>query len=468
MRAPRTIVLIVADDLGWGDAGCYSPVSRVPTPALDRLAAGGLRLTHARTPSALCTPSRYALLTGKEHWRTGATRPLVEPYGPPLIEPTTQTLASMLQSFGYRTAALGKWHLGLRYPSVLGGWTQNEHEVAFGNAVDGGPTALGFDHFFGTAGCCTSDPPYAFIKDAHFTEAPTMQAPPELCALPGVVHGAMVRDWDVRAVDDLLVDHAISQLTEHANSRDGPPFMLYMALSAPHNPWQAPEALRGATDDGPRGDMVAWFDRSVGRTLDALDHLQLAHEALVVVTSDHGPQYEQGLQGHRPTGPFKGRKNTVWEGGLRVPYWVRWPGRVPAGATSRVPFVHTDMLATLASLASMPDYGPRVAPAGGMDQSSSWLGGNWSARPPTLFECGGAKHRIGSWAVIDDNWKLIVDVDDDGREGPERLYNLVADPGETHDCARDGQNERAVVTRLAGILRDELVGASWTWLAGPG
>lgn len=474
---PRTILPIVADDLGWGDASCYSPDSRVLTPALDRLAREGLRLTHARTPSALCTPSRYALLTGRPHRRAGAARPLVDPYGPPLLEPGATTLATVLGGAGYRTALVGKWHLGLRYgrangalpaaseerdPSMHGRWTQREDEVDFGRPVSGGPTELGFDRFFGTAGCCTSDPPYAFLDGERFTEAPTLQAPPEMTALPGVMPGAMVPGWDVRTIDDILVDQTTGLLAEHAAEPDGPPLFLWLALSAPHNPWEPPEALAGATGDGARGDMAAFFDRSVGRVLDALDELGLADDALVLVTSDHGPQYEQGQHGHRPTGPLRGRKNTVWEGGLRVPFWLRWPGRIPAGSISDAAGVHLDVLPTLASLAGAAL--PTDFASEGLDRSSAWLGTASGPRPPLLFECGGARHRIGGWAVIDGAYKLIVELDEDGREAAKRLYDLDADPGERSDRASE---RPAVVSRLERHLHGELRDAGWATLADP-
>jgi len=462
--------VVVADDLGWGDAGCYAPASLVPTPALDRLATEGLRLTHARTPSALCTPSRYALLTGSAHWRTAAPRPLVDPYDPPVIEQGALTLASALRELGYRTAAVGKWHLGLRYPSTRGGWTQSESAVDFHGTFEGGPTALGFDHFFGTAGCSTSDPPYTFIEDDRFPTAPTAHTPSELAALPGVLPGAMDPAWDVSVVDDVLVDHALGLLEEHARASTGPPLLLYLALSAPHNPWEAPPALRGVTGDGQRGDMAAWFDRSVGRVLDGLARLELSQEALVIVTSDHGPQYEQGPNGHRPTGPFRGRKNTVWEGGLRVPFWVRWPGRIRAGATSSMPLVHTDLFPTLLALASTAGPGsPEATTAAfeGVDQSRGWLGDCWAQRPATLFECGGARHRIGGWAVIERQWKLIIEVDDDGREGPCRLYDLAVDPGEQHDRSNEAGEARAMLLQLGQVLRDELTRAGWASLADP-
>ncbi len=498
-------MLVVADDLGWGDARCYAPGSLVPTAALDRLAGEGLRLMGARTPSALCTPSRYAMLTGRAHWRTGSARPLVDPYGPPLLRPGTPTLPSILRGAGYRTALVGKWHLGLRYARRGGGWTQDEDEVDFGLPLGGGPTELGFDRFVGTAGCCTSDPPYALIDGERFVTLPVEVAPPELTALPGVWPGRMEPGWDVRTVDDRLVDAAEGILSEHAAAPDGPPLLLMVALSAPHNPWEPPPTLVGASGDGPRGDMAAAFDVSVGRLLRALDDLDLAGDTLLIVTSDHGPQYEAGPHGHRPTGPFRGRKNTVWEGGLRVPLWLRWPGRVAAGATSDVPYVHTDLLPTLAALAGAalpasagaapqrtgtspsggvardvpasgsagrirragdphPRGGTAAGPLEGYDLSSAWLGGAWRTRGPTLFECGGPGHRIGAWAVVDGAWKLVLELDAGGAEGAPRLYDLAADPGEARDLAPARPD---VAARLVELLRGEVAAEGWPSLAGP-
>ena len=462
-KPPRSIVLVVADDLGWGDPGCFQPGSTVPTPAMDRLAREGTRFTHWRTPSALCTPSRYAMLTGRSHWRSGLPRPLVEPYGPPIIDDGAFTLPRALGSVGYQSVLVGKWHLGFRYPAVAGGTTATERDLDVHGRLTGGPLAAGFDHFYGTAGCCTSDPPYAFIDDERFTTPPTDRSQRWLNDLPGVVAGCMAPGWDITLVDDVLVDMAARFLVEHATG-NGPPLFLMLALSAPHNPWVPPAGLRGASEDGDRGDMAAAFDRSLARLLSTIDAAGFADDTLLIVTSDHGPQYEEGPSGHRPVGPFRGRKNTVWEGGLRVPTVIRWPGRLAAGATSHAELHHGDLLPTLAALAGAAAEGPTLLD--GMNQVPALLGtGPATRHRPVLFESGGPVHRIGAWAVLDDGWKLHVPIRANGHEGGHHLYHLPSDPGESNDVA--GSNPD-VGRRLRKELDASLATAGWTSLSDPG
>ena len=186
------IVFIMADDMGYGDVTCYNSESRIPTPNIDRLAKEGVMFTDAHSSCAFCTPTRYGLLTGRYYWRTPKKHSLVMPYEPPTIEPERPTIASMLKSRGYTTGCVGKWHLGLLYPTRDGvptRYTQVEEDVDFSKPLDGGPLELGFDYFFGTAGCSTSDPPYCFIENDRTVGIPSIHSTEDLHALPGFMVG---------------------------------------------------------------------------------------------------------------------------------------------------------------------------------------------------------------------------------------------------------------------------------------
>ena len=291
------IVLVMADDMGYGDPGCYNAESKIPTPNIDRLAREGTRFTDAHSPSALCTPSRYGLLTGRYHWRTARAHHLVMPYEPPVIEKGQVTIASLLKEGGYKTACIGKWHLGFLYPTkdaAKASYTQQEVDIDFTKPLDGGPLAVGFDYFFGTAGCSTSDPPYCFIENDHTVGLPSVPSTEELNALPGFYPGLMVPQWRLENVDVELASQARAYIKEQVKSGSADPFFLYLPLSAPHNPWIVPEFLKGSSGDGPRGDMNVLADWCLGQVYTELEQQGILDNTLLIYTSDHGPQYNTG------------------------------------------------------------------------------------------------------------------------------------------------------------------------------
>lgn len=464
MRAGApNIVLILTDDTGYGDPPCYNPDSLVPMPHVDRLAQDGARFTDAHGTSALCTPSRYGILTGRYHWRKPRSHYLVNPYEPPLLEPSRATLPQLLSSAGYGTACVGKWHLGLRYPArgAEGGFTSEESSIDFTRPLDNGPLDVGFDRFFGTAGCSTSDPPYCFIEGRHTMGVPSLPSPDDLNQLPGFHPGLMVEDWDEERVDVRHIERAIEFIDEHHTARPTDPFFLYLALSAPHDPWLPPDFVRGVSAEGPRGDMNVLVDWCVGRISDALDERRMREDTLLIFTSDHGAM--PGQNGQRSAGRLRGRKNTVFEGGHRVPLIARWPGRIPPGSVSDELICTADLYATFADLLDVPlDDASAEDSFSALSALVPGSGRASPSRPVLVSDSGGLGNSpVGDFAIREGRWKLIVLArSDDGGIAARRfpvpdaldgvlLFDLGSDPEERTNVAA-GNPE--IVAHLSDLL----------------
>ena len=444
-RKLPNILIVLADDMGFGDPGCYNPASKIPTPRMDRLAAESVRFTDAHSPSALCSPTRYGLLTGRYAWRTRLQKFVLMPYEPPLIEPGRLTVASLLKKAGYATAYFGKWHVGLRWATKDGtpaeavidrdDWRksdwQRQWNIDFAKPVGGGPTTLGFDYFYGTSGCCTSDPPYCFIENDRTVAVPTRMSRAEWQGLPGFLPGPMADDWSEEECDYTLTRKAIAFLDDHVKRDPGRPFFMIHALSSPHNPFLAPAETKGKSGAGARGDLVMVVDWAVGQIADHLEKLGLAKDTLLIVTSDNGAV--KGENGHASEAGYKGYKAQVSEGGHRVPFIVRWPGVVRPGTTSAETISLIDMCAAFAALTgqSLPD--------GAAEDSSDVLPallGRGAARPSPearIFDSGN-----GDFAVRRGKWKAVAGTLEDlkaiaagGKAG--QLYDLDADPGEANN-----------------------------------
>ena len=460
------IVVIITDDTGSGDPPCYNPDSLCPMPHVDQLAQDGLRFTDAHGTSALCTPSRYGILTGRYPWRKRRDHYLVNAYEPPLIEPSQSTLPRLLGSAGYGTACVGKWHLGFRYPArgIEGGVTSDESSIDFTRPLDNGPLDAGFDVFFGTAGCCTSDPPYCFIEGRQTVGVPQLPSPEDLNEMPGFHPGLMVEDWDEERVDVHHVERAIEFIDQHHSERPDDPFFLYLAISAPHNPWLPPAFVRGKSQEGPRGDMNVLVDWCVGRIVDALDERGMREDTLLVFTSDHGAM--PGENGQRSAGSLRGQKNTVFEGGHRVPLIARWPGRIPAGGVSDELICTADLYATFAELlhVAMDDtsaedsfsFLPVLVPD--IPNSSVKSPG----RPVLVSDSGGLHNSPnGDFAIREGRWKLILLAQNpDGTLAERRLavpdaadgillFDLESDPVEETNVATDRPE---IVTHMSKLL----------------
>ena len=420
------IVYILADDMGYGDVGCYNPQSKIPTPYMDRLAREGMRFTDAHSPSAVCTPTRYGVLTGRYCWRTELKSHVLFNYELPLIEPERMTVASLLKRCGYHTGCFGKWHLGLGWgvkdgevfdfdlPLPWPGGSPDpveEDKIDFSKPIAGGPVELGFDRFYGTSGCSTAQPPYCFIDQDQTVGIPSVQKPVEMA---GGRRGLMVPDWDHKEADPIFTEKAVAYIEERAKDEDTP-FFLYLAASAPHEPCTVacvPEFLRGASEAGPRGDMVALFDWMVGQVMDALDRCGLADDTLVLVTSDNGalPGCNGRTYGHKSCGDWRGFKGFIWEGGHREPFIARWPGVVAPNSVCDALVGLQDFMATVADI-----VGESLPEDAGEDSASflpALMGENELVRNDLIHHSC-----MGVFSIRRGDWKLIVDCDNSGDMG---------------------------------------------------
>lgn len=355
------IVVILADDLGYGDLGCYNQQSKIPTPYLDRLAAQGLRCTDAHAPAAVCTPSRYGLLTGRYPWRPPA-KGVLPAWHAPIIANDCLTVPKLLQQHGYATACFGKWHLGLHWPTKDGKppktGADRRSNVDFTKPIADGPTTCGFDYYFGVD--VPNYPPYCFIENDHtvgIPSEPTDEFETVGPKLPG---------WNQEEILPELTRRAVRYLEDAAQAKK--PFFVYFALTAPHHPLVPTAEFRGKSGAGVYGDFVMQTDWTVGQVLGALDRTGLADNTLVIFTSDNGPEitrqnvagtkvvmavgaYDRIQKyGHASMGPLRGTKYEAWEGGHRVPFIARWPDHIPTNSVSGHLLCLTDLLATCANL----------------------------------------------------------------------------------------------------------------------
>ena len=335
------IVFILADDMGYGDPGCYNPDSKIPTPHIDSLAQSGMRFTNAHAPAAWCTPSRYGLLTGKYPARVNIGSAGKQC----LIEEDQVNLASLLKSGGYYTACIGKWHLGF-------------DSVNYELGIQGGPVDRGFDYYFGIP-VSLDIQPYFYIENDHCVEAPTL--PIEASNTDGVsiVQGEFWRKGHVapgfkhRDVLPELTKRAVELIENHFDSSGDTPLFLYFPLPAPHTPWLPTDEFTGKSLAGMYGDFVVQVDNTLGRVIEALDRKGQSKNSLVFFSSDNGPVwFDEDITryGHDASYFLKGIKSDMWEGGHRMPFIVSWPGHVPQSSVSKSLICFTDMLATFAEI----------------------------------------------------------------------------------------------------------------------
>ncbi len=455
------IVYILADDLGYGDVGCYNASSRIPTPNMDRLASEGMRFTNAHAPSAVCTPTRYALLTGRYAWRTRLQQNVLGPFSLPLIAAKQLTVAGLLREHGYATACIGKWHLGW-------GWPQPGDDLKrdFSRPIPDGPTTRGFDFYFGTD--VPNYPPYCFLENDRTVGIPSAVAPVGRDSFN--IAGPMVAGWKLVDVLPELERRAVESIEKSATG--GKPFFLYLPLTSPHYPVVPAAAFQGKSTAGEYGDFVVQTDYVVGAVLDALQRNGIDEQTLVIVTSDNGPEitgevnpgaYDRLRQfGHASMGALRGAKRDAWEGGHRVPFIARWPGKIQAGSTCDETICHVDLMATLAAL-----LGAKLPADAGVDSVNilpALLGEkrNVPLREATVLHSGQGKFAIrrGDWVLI-----LAPTGDDNRKQGePEwfqkvrgyeprteagQLFNLATDPTQKFNLYA---TETAQVNELAALL----------------
>ena len=457
---PRpNILLILADDLGYGDLGCYNSQSKVATPHLDKLSAEGLRFTDAHSPSTVCTPSRYSLLTGRMAFRTGYRGVFVGVGGPCLIEPGRLTLPQMLREQGYATACIGKWHVGLTFFDKAGqpvtqGGLDGVRQADFSRPIPDGPIHRGFERFFGTACCPTTDWLYAYIDQDRIPLPPTASL--DKSRLPDHPYsqdcrpGLAAPGFDLEQVDLVFLRKSQEFLRQHVSSRPDRPFFLFHATQAVHLPSFAAPAFQGKTLAGPHGDFLFELDWIVGELLQTLAELGVADNTLVVFSSDNGPEVATALQmradyGHDGARPWRGLKRDNWEGGHRVPLLIRWPGQVEPGSRSDQTVCLTDIMATCAAI-----VGTKL-PADAAEDSVDLLPilrGETTTRPVRDYTLHQTIRldlaiRRGPWKYLDhrgsggNNYGVpppdALAPPTAVPDAPGQLYNLETDPGETRN-----------------------------------
>ncbi|QGY46211.1 sulfatase-like hydrolase/transferase [Maribellus comscasis] len=393
------IVFILADDLGYGDVSSFNENSKIQTPNIDQLAQQGVRFTDAHTSSAVCTPTRYGILTGRYNWRSTLKKGVLNGYSEALIPRERETVASFLQKNGYQTGCIGKWHLGWTWNSIEKG----NNSVDFSKKITGGPTTLGFDYFYGFCGSLDM-PPYVWVEN----DAPTMVPTKTTVREKGQDfwrEGLTSDDFDHELVLNNIADKAKTFIHTRANKEK--PFFLYLPLSAPHTPILPTPGFQGKSGlENPYADFVLMVDHIVGEISQQLEEEQITNNTILFFTSDNGcspmANFEQlATKGHNPSYVFRGTKADIFEGGHRVPYIVQFPNKIKPAISNQM-VCTTDLFATVADLLGIA-YGDNVA-----EDSFSLL-------PALKIESGKpvreaiVHHSInGMFAIRKGEWKLAL------------------------------------------------------------
>lgn len=474
------VVFILADDWGLGDIKFYGgDRCKIATPNMDALAAKGMAFTDAHTSSSVCTPTRYGVLTGRYNWRSELKSGVLNGFSQPLIQPGRETVATMLRAAGYHTGAVGKWHLGMRFPTTDGKpancTAKTPEELAtkcnvdWKGVIQNGPTAVGFDYYWGFSASLDM-PPYIWIENDRFVgECTTIKA----FFRPGPAH-ADFEDYDVLPT---LAQKAAAYVTERAATKQ--PFFLYMPLNSPHTPISPSKAFQGKSTLGPYGDFVMETDWAVGEVVKAVEAAGIAGNTLIIVTADNGcsPAAERGITGdqlqftmtdgvsddmskHYPSLTYRGHKADIYEGGHRVPFVARWDGTVKPGSTAADPVCLVDLFATCADI-----VGTEVADNAAEDSVSLLPILKGTATGPVREAV--VHHSInGSFAIRKGSWKLAFCPGSGGWSEPKpgrssmdglptnQLFDLSADHSEqTNVIARHPAEVKELTTLMADYVK---------------
>ncbi len=448
------VILVMADDLGIGDISPTNDDCKIKTPHLQEMADEGTVFLDAHTPSSVCTPTRYGLLTGRYNWRSRLARGVLSGTSEHLIPGDRPTLGHLMRAAGYHTSMFGKWHLGWD-------WHRKDKKIDFTQSVKNGPDINGFDRYYGHCGSLDM-PPYVWVDTGLITAAPDREE--------GVTRnedrygwyrkGPIGADFHINKVLPHLFDMSIERIMQRApKAKTGSPFFLYLALPAPHTPIVPIAPFKGASGLNPYADFVAQVDYHMGQLLAAVKEVELDDNTLVIFTSDNGCSPEANFEllkgkGHDPSAGYRGHKADIYEGGHRVPLIVRWPGHVRAGRTTKALACLTDVYSTLEDITGQPRK-----PLGGEDGFSLLpvLSGAESSGRKTLIS-----HSInGNFAIRQGEWKLCLSSGSGGwsapreniakKEGlpPMQLFNLQTDPAEQHNLL--SQYPSKVATLLARL-----------------
>ena len=474
------VVFILADDLGYGDVACYNPESKVPTPNINRLAKEGMLFTDAHSPSTVCTPTRYSFLTGRMAFRNGMRGVFTGAGGPCLIEKDRLTIAGMLKQQGYTTALYGKWHVGLTFydqdgKPILKNGLEPVKRIDYSKPISDGPLQRGFDHFFGTACCPTTDWLYAYIDGDRIPTPPTHivdrgplpKHPYSRDNRPGMI----APGFDLEEVDMVFLQKSVEFLERQKKNSPDKPFFLFHSAQAVHLPSFPGRAFKGETEAGPHGDFIFELDFIVGALVKKIDELGFGENTLIIFSSDNGPEVPTSIDmrkrfKHNGARPWRGVKRDQWEGGHRVPFIARWPKKIKAGSTSDQTICLTDIMATCATLSGSKL--PNNAAEDSFDLLPVLLGqaGDKPIREYTLHQTisldlairnadwkyldhkgsgGNNYNREGEWGM-----KPFA-LPENATDAPGQLYNLATDPGETKNLYHE---HPGIVKRLKEKLEE--------------
>ena len=468
MPSQPNIVFFFCDDLGWGDVSCLNPESKIRTPHIDALAASGVSFTDAHAGSAVCTPSRYTLITGRYCWRTRLKDGVNGGYSPALLTPERPTVASRLRDAGYATACVGKWHIGMDWelkpgtPPEIGPqqhFRQDEGKldgyIDFTKPVRNGPTDVGFDYYFGISASLDMSP-YVFIEGDRVTAVPTGHSPlgtEELRARPGIA----AEGWRHEDVLPEIERRSLSWIEEQVRGPGGEapaggarPFLLYVPVAGPHTPVVPTDEWKGKSGCGIYGDFVMQIDSVLGSIVGKLEELGIRENTVVFFASDNGPETitapYRDRYGHASAWKFRGMKRDNWEGGHRIPYIVSWPERIAVG-TENDRFVElADFYATALEMAGAADTASAAAggAAAGGEDSFSMLPLLLGESAPDYRTFAVHHSSEGKWAVRRGRWKLLLhpgsggnEVDCDENDDPVQLYDMETDRFETTNVYAD-------------------------------
>lgn len=472
------ILIIYTDDQGYGDVSCLNPEAKFETPNFDRLAREGITFTDGHCSDTVCTPSRYGLLTGRYSWRTELKRGVLGAEHPCLISDDRMTLASLLREQGYRTAMVGKWHLGMDFPGEIADrdWSQPVRDM---------PLDKGFDHFWGIPasmnygvlawfeGRHPLTPPTLYTRKkpnaiaiSDYRIKPPYDAKPQYQTVNGerrLKRNELEVAADFVDADCLtrFTDQTIAWLEKNAApDSQAEPFFLYLPYTSPHKPVIPIERFRGKSEAGAYGDFMMETDWHVGRIMDTLQRLDVDRQTMVILTSDNGPEntWRERIErhGHRSNGSYREGKRSIYEGGHRVPFFIRWPEKIEAGRVCDTPICQTDLLATIAGLLQVPL--PPQAGEDSVDLSGLLIGDAETAdeqannlaqsRPPMVHHA-----MNGRFAVRHGRWKLVMESRQPQRS--RELYDLETDPQESHNrLAEHPEVAERLAEQLRTIVRD--------------
>lgn len=425
-RQRPNVVIILADDLGYGDPQVYNSESKIPTPHINSLAKEGMRFTDAHTPSSVCTPTRYGLLTGRYAWRTELKKSVLWMWDKPLIAKDRLTFPKMMKAENYNTACIGKWHLGWRWPSKEGEGFMNDtipigdyglkgrnklyEKIDFSKEIGGGPLEAGFDYYFGDD--VPNFAPYAFFENDKLVKIPALIKPNDMYGGPG----PMSEGWKLEEVMPTITKRAVKYIEE--KSKEDKPFYLHFTLTAPHTPIAPLDSFKGSSKAGLYGDFVNEVDWSLGQIVKALKKSGEFENTLIVFSSDNGSPQRDGSKmggaigsvkqfGHDPSKPWKGMKGDIWEGGHRVPFIVTWPEKIKASTVSNQVVCLTDIISSVASILGIKKGKDEMEDS--FDISPILFGKENAVRKSIIH------HSLdGTFSIRKENWKLILGNDSGG------------------------------------------------------